>query len=284
MLDADTVEKTIGLFSDPEIVKVCWPFKIIDGSGSLTGEHKFTHLPEGSFRQNALKVGPANHFTPAQSGNFWRRTFLDQVLPMPEADFRHCADSYLFTFAPFFGSFRTYPEPLTSYRVHGANISRTAGAKFRRDDWETRAIHLHAFLTAQGEDVTIEAWRRNSPYFRRLDGVLKAENKIGAYVPKDAPIVLIGNHLFQRADIRPLRAVHRPSDRLRSPERTERDFRRFLVEMQAADLHYLVCQGPAVSKNTNLSALTALLHSEHQVLYEDKWIVIASLPSQTPPS
>ena len=280
VLDPATIERTIGLFADPEVVKVCWPFEIIDRNGEPTGERRFTHLPEGSFRSNALRVGPASHLTPAHSGNFWRKSFLDQMHPIPADDFRNNADAYLFTFAPFFGSFRSVDEPLTKYRVHGHNVSARFGAGRRRADWETRAVHLHARLSECGEDVSIERWRRNNRYYRRLSSIERAQRRIGAYVPKDAPIALIGGHLYERGDLRPARPVHRAPGRLRAPHCTEDDFRAFLNDMAAADLDYLAMQGPATWNDTNLAALAKLLQAEHDVLYENEWIVIAKLHSQ----
>ena len=277
VLDPSAIEKTIGFFAEPDIVKVCWPFDVIDRHGRPTGARKFTQLPQGSFRKNALKMGPASHFTPAQSGNFWRKSFLDQVVPIPADEYRFNADAYLFTFAPLFGSFRSVQEPLTQYRVHGRNISSRYAAGGRRADWETRAVHLHAFLTERGEHVSIARWRRNNPNYLRLSGILEAEKKIGVYLPKDAPIALIGGQLYERADIRPARPVHRPPDDIRSSERTEADFRAFLNDMGTTGIDYLAVQGPATWNDTNLGVLAALLHAEHQVLYENDWIVIAKV-------
>lgn len=280
VLDPSAIAQTIGFFADPEVVKVCWPFEIIDRAGKLTGERRFTHLPNGSFRKNALKLGPASHFTPPQSGNFWRKSFLDQMIPIPPDDFRYNADAYLFTFAPFFGSFRSVDEPLTKYRVHGHNVSTRFGAGRRRADWETRAVHLHARLTECGEDVSIERWRHNNRYYQRLSSIEGAQRRIGAHVPNGAPIVLIGGHLYERGDIRPARPVYRAPNRLRAPQRTEDDFRAFMNEMAAADLEYLAMQGPATWKGTTLAALATLLRAEHDVLYENDWIVIAKLRSE----
>lgn len=275
VLDSRAIEQTIGHFADPEVVKVCWPFEIIDRNGKPTGERQFTHLPAGSFRKNAFRMGPASHLTPPQSGNFWRKSFLDQVTPIPPDDFRNNADAYLFTFAPFFGSFRSMKEPLTRYRLHGCNVSNGFTAGRRRLDWETRAVHLHAYLTERGEDVAIERWRRENKYYQRLSSIVRAEDEIRSHVPKDLPIALIADPLYDRADIRPARPVHRAPTRLLSPCRTEDDFRAFLNDMLGTEIEYLAMQGPATWNETNLGALAALLHAEHTVLYEDDWIVIA---------
>ncbi|HET9661286.1 MAG TPA: glycosyltransferase [Thermomicrobiales bacterium] len=276
-LEPDAIEKTIGCFEDPDVVKVCWPFTIVDRNGLPTGEIKFRRLSGGNFRRQALRMGPASHYTPAHSGNFWRKSFLDQVFPIDETDFRNIVDAYLFTFSPFFGSFRAVPEPLTRYRVHGANISSSFSAAKRRDQWEIRAKHLHPWLTERGEKVSIERWRKKNAYFQRLDGIAKAHARIGEHLPKDAPLALVAGPLYDRADMRPIRPVHRPPAGLLSPDRTEADFRTFLDELSATEIGHIAVQGPATWNGTNLGTLVELLRSQHEVLSENQWIVIAKV-------
>lgn len=281
ILEPTAIERTIGLFADPDVIKVCWPFTIIDRNGAPTGEIRFKRLPEGNFRTRALKVGPASHFTPAHSGNFWRKSFLEQVMPVPESDFRNIVDAYLFAFSPFFGSFRSVEEPLTRYRVHGNNISSNFGAGRRRGHWELRATHLHAFLSEQGEKVSIERWRRKNAFYQRINGIANAEARIGRFLPKNAPVALIGGPLYIREDFRPARPVHRPPDAIRSPDRTEADFRDVLRETSASGIDYVAVQGSKTWSNTNLGELCALLHNEHEVLYENDWIVLAQIRKES---
>ncbi len=282
MLEPDAIEKTIGIFEDPDVVKVSWPFTIIDRNSQPTGEIQYRRLPNGNFRKQALRIGPASHFTPPHSGNFWRKSFLDQIMPVDEADFRSNVDAYLFTFSPFFGSFRAMEEPLTRYRIHGKNVSDGFTARRRRDDWEIRAKHLEAWLTTRGEKVSIARWRKNNRFYQRLDGIVKGENRIGKHLPKGAAVALIGGPLYDRVDIRPLRPVYRPPDTLRSPERTEADFRAYLAETQAGGIDYIAMQGAGTWPNTNLEVLAELLRTEHEVLYEDQWIVIARIHQPQP--
>jgi glycosyltransferase involved in cell wall biosynthesis len=279
LLEPDAIEKTIGFFEDPDIVKVCWPFTIIDRNGSPTGETKFRRISSGNFRRQALRMGPASHYTPAQSGNFWRKSFLDEVFPIHETDFRNIVDAYLFTFSPFFGSFRSVPEPLTRYRVHGSNISTNFSAVRRRDQWEARAKHLHPWLTERGEKVSIERWRKKNPYYQRLDGIAKAEARIGEFLPKGAPLALVAGPLYDRADMRPIRPVHRAPSKLLSPDRTEADFRAFLTELSATGIEHIAIQGPSTWNGTNLGALVDVLRSDHEFVFESDYIVIANIGS-----
>ena len=255
MLDPTAIEKTIGFFRDPAVVKVSWPLAIVDGDGHPTGEIRFQQLSFGDYRGRALKVGPASHFTPSGSGNIWRRSFLEAVSPIPEDDLRNVVDSWLFAFSPFFGKFAGWEEPLTFYRVHGKNYSTRYSAGPRLENWERRAHYLHAWLTEQGENVSIERWRKNNPFYQRLCGILHAEDQIGKHLPLDTPVALVAGRLYDRADIKPLRPVHRAPDELRNPDRTEDDFRDFIEECRSAGIVHFAVQGPKTWDDTNLQAL-----------------------------
>ena len=56
------------------------------------------------------------------SGNVYARRLLEEVLPIPEEDFRICADSYLDTFAAALGQIVAIDETLGCYRIHDANL------------------------------------------------------------------------------------------------------------------------------------------------------------------
>lgn len=70
---------------------------------------------ERLLRQGAYKFAPT-------SGNLYRRSALEQFLPMPEAVWRICADAYLQTCIPFYGKVILLETVLGGYRVHGANL------------------------------------------------------------------------------------------------------------------------------------------------------------------
>ena len=85
-----TVARVVDAFqADPEAVKVHWPLWIIDEHGHKTGKIKQPKLPEGDFRALLMSAGPMTEATlpsAPTSGNAYVRTFLEQVLPMPEAE------------------------------------------------------------------------------------------------------------------------------------------------------------------------------------------------------
>lgn len=281
MLDPTAVEKTISFFRDPDVVKVSWPLAIVDRDGHPTGEIRFRKLSIGNYRKRALRVGPASHVTPSGSGNMWRRSFIEAVSPIPENDLRGIVDAWLFSFSPFFGRFEGCEEPLTFYRVHGKNFTARYSAGPRLADWEHRAKYLHAWLTEQGESVSIQRWRKHNPFYQRLRGILRAEDQIGQRLPLDAPVALVAGRLFDRADIKPFRPVHRAPNELRHSDRTDDDFRDFIEHCRSAGIVYLAVQGPKTWDNTNLPAFAELLRREHTVLYEDDWIVIADAAADT---
>ena len=278
MLDPTAIEKTIGFFADPAVVKVHWPMATVDRSGFPTGQVRWQNLPTGSVRNHALKVGPASHTTPACSANFWRRSFFDALVPLPSnGSLANIVDSVLFTFAPFFGEFRAHGEPLTFYRVHGNNISTRFAAGLRLENWEERAVILQAWLESRGESVSIDRWSRQNKYVQRLKSILKAEEQLGKFLPKEAPIALVADRLYDRGDMRPVRPVHRAPESFLGPECTTDDFRELIEQTRASGLPYLVVQGPSTWGNTNLTELLALLRAEHHILHEDAWIVIAEI-------
>ncbi|MDG1302308.1 MAG: glycosyltransferase [Opitutae bacterium] len=58
---------------------------------------------------------------PPTSANAFSRAAMEQILPMPEADFRIRADVYLLHRAVFYGEVIALERPLGNYLVHGSN-------------------------------------------------------------------------------------------------------------------------------------------------------------------
>jgi hypothetical protein len=76
-------------------------------------------LDSGDVIPRLLATG--RYETVVTSGNAFSRAALEEVLPVPEEDFRMCADGYLVTVAPFHGPVMSLDEPLGAYRQHGSN-------------------------------------------------------------------------------------------------------------------------------------------------------------------
>jgi len=65
-------------------------------------------------------LGPFAMASPT-SGNAFSRRALERILPMPEADWKICADAYLSTMSSLFGEVVSITDALGMYRQHQSN-------------------------------------------------------------------------------------------------------------------------------------------------------------------
>lgn len=106
----------------PQFSKVHYNLKLIDDRGNWLHENYFSRpLPHGALKH--LILNEANYVSSPTSGNAFSRSFLDKIMPIPDADWRKYADVYLFNLAPLFGDVGAIDEPLGCYRFHGQNVS-----------------------------------------------------------------------------------------------------------------------------------------------------------------
>jgi glycosyltransferase involved in cell wall biosynthesis len=116
------VERAVGAFTDADVVQVHWPLWKVDEDGRRTGDLIPSEpLPEGDLREHIIAHGPASYVSSPTTGNAWSRGLLQQVFPMPEAEYRRIGETYLVTLAGIYGRVRAMSEPLGCYRVHGTN-------------------------------------------------------------------------------------------------------------------------------------------------------------------
>lgn len=119
VLDANAVEEALASFCD-DTAFVQFFLRTIDRHGMITGLHPFCHVVEhGQVFRQVLTSGNFR-FMPT-SGNLFRREALAPVFPLPEDNWRICADSFLVTAAAAWGRVVTKAQILGSYRTHGAN-------------------------------------------------------------------------------------------------------------------------------------------------------------------
>lgn len=147
-LDADdvllptVVEEAVGLFEDHGVAKVHWPLVVVDKQGKPTKKVLMAKLPEGNLREKVIRAGPFGYLWPPTSGNAWSRRFIENVLPVPEFEYRNSADLYLCALAPLFGEVKRLSKPAGFYRNHGENGSG-------REPFEMRLkVHSSARCTA----------------------------------------------------------------------------------------------------------------------------------------
>ena len=106
----------------PDLAKVQYRMQLVDSRGEnlhKTIPHHKERLMSGDLRGELLQKGV--YPGPPTSGNAFARTFLAAILPMPESEYRLCADGYLIILAPLYGAVLSLEEPLAAYRLHGAN-------------------------------------------------------------------------------------------------------------------------------------------------------------------
>jgi len=134
-LDADdillphTAKSMAEIFqTNPGIARVQYRLEIVDTNGVPTGNvipPAYVQMSSGDLRQNVLKYNTYS-WCPPTSGHAFAASALEQVLPMPESDFRSCPDYYLVRVNALTGPIVSLDEVGAYYRLHGSN--RGAGS------------------------------------------------------------------------------------------------------------------------------------------------------------
>lgn len=143
-LDADdwlyphAVERVVGAWT-PEVSLVHFRLHLVDAQGRVIDTYPAPEiaLDSGDVVPSLLTSG--RYEALVTSGNAFSRAALAGILPMPEEDFRLCADGYLVTVAPFAGPVVSIDEPLGAYCQHGEN--RWAGGKADADLFRRLLAH-----------------------------------------------------------------------------------------------------------------------------------------------
>lgn len=168
-LDADdvllpqAVSRVSEAFRDGRLSKVHWRPEVVGAAGARA-DHRADHGPlqSGDLRSRVIAQGAAAVSSPPMSCNAFSRRFLAQSMPIPESLFRLCADEYLFTLAPVFGTIGRVDEILTLYRFHGANhyCSVPLQDRVRAEAVLQLQINdiLRDTLERQGVQVESESW------------------------------------------------------------------------------------------------------------------------------
>lgn len=202
-LDADDVleptalERAWSAF-EPGTAVVHWPMREIGADGRETGLLRpRSELAEGDLRDVVLREGPDSVAHPPTSGSVWARWFLDQTLPEMPGDLTplrwasESADAYLAALAPLYGRIGRLAEPLSSYRLHGANDY--AGSPFDqrlpRDvaGYRVRCRALARHCERLGLPAAVQSWEAAS-WLLRLE---RTAAKIIEAVPAGATIALM---------------------------------------------------------------------------------------------
>jgi hypothetical protein len=164
MLDADDVldpgaaaRVAEAFAASPDLVRVQYRMKLIDGEGAPTGLTKpAPHLPmpEGDMRAAELSF-PFDLTWMSMSGNAFRLAELRRVLPVPEPEYRICADWYLVHSTALLGPIASLDDAIASYRMHGDNSYEPQEARVDLDHVREN-IRLARATTAQLERISGE--------------------------------------------------------------------------------------------------------------------------------
>ncbi len=196
-LDADdtllpsAVDNAVRTCKASDVVKAHWPLWIVNERGERTGKvTPSAPLPDGDLKEVLLRDGPLTTATPPTSGNAWTRGFLQKVMPIP-ADYRLCADEYLYALAPAFGIVKRVEKPQGTYRMHGHNgyQGKTLDEKtaFGRRIQDLQCDLVAAHLRSLGHDAAPERWKRKQ-WFCRLGEAIAT---IRAVIPPSSMFILV---------------------------------------------------------------------------------------------
>jgi glycosyltransferase involved in cell wall biosynthesis len=167
-LDADdillpsAIERAVQLLHQPHVVQVHWPLCAIDAHGKLLGKLiPDEPLLQGDLRNVVLEQGPEGYVSSPSSGNAWSRSFLERILPLPEAYYRFYADSYLTFLAPFFGSVKRIAEYQALYRIHGQNGTSKRTYSYQLSQSHNHMTVLYKYLQEHGIEIknVFEVWK-----------------------------------------------------------------------------------------------------------------------------
>jgi glycosyltransferase involved in cell wall biosynthesis len=115
----DAVSEMQKLLED-DIVKLHAPLKLANEEGNDLGIiHPLYPLSEGVLLKQLEEVG--DYIWPPTTGNIFSRKLLENCMPMPEQEYRLCADFYLCSFAAATGRIKATVHPVGYYRVHSSN-------------------------------------------------------------------------------------------------------------------------------------------------------------------
>ncbi len=118
-LKPETVERVLARWR-PGLSRCQFALEVIDSEDRRLGLHPFSQTMEDGDVHGKLLLGGYFRFIPT-SGNAFARAALTPILPMPVAEWRLCADTYLVAMSTAYGEVLNIAEPLGFYRVHEAN-------------------------------------------------------------------------------------------------------------------------------------------------------------------
>ena len=162
----DTAARVAAAFqADPTLAKVQYRMADIDAAGRPTGTFRppaHVRMPSGDIRPSVLRFPDDIPYQPT-SGNAFARWMLHRIFPVPEEDYRICADIYVSNISSLFGPVVWLDEVGAQYRVHGENNHADTALRLDR----TRRIivttgHTHRYLERFADTLGLPGFPRES--------------------------------------------------------------------------------------------------------------------------
>lgn len=132
VLAKETMGKVVGAFQRSDAVKVQFYLRKVDRElkplDDLLPSYGFSSMDP---RKQIAAYG--YYVSPPASGNAYRKSFLDEIMPIADAElYRRAADGYTTGLAGMAGNIVSLEEILGFYRVHGDNQGGEGGVKSLR--------------------------------------------------------------------------------------------------------------------------------------------------------
>jgi glycosyltransferase involved in cell wall biosynthesis len=149
----DAASEVVDAFnaSPDGLAKLHFRLDVIDETGRRTGSvvpSPGVFRPEGNMAQVILEQGPAVYVDPhPTTANAFSRRALTSVMPIPEANYRICADAYLLATVPLYGRLESLDHVLGTRRFHSSNYFRSG-----RLDLDHLRLEFH-FAEARNSDL-----------------------------------------------------------------------------------------------------------------------------------
>jgi glycosyltransferase involved in cell wall biosynthesis len=131
LLDADDyflpqkVRLTVERIAEPEVGFALHAMQVVDREGSVLRRMPATNrFEEGWIADRVVRRGGRWRSMPASALAFHSEVAA-RLFPMPAASLRSLADAYLYMMAPLLTRVAFITEPLSAYRLHGANLTAT---------------------------------------------------------------------------------------------------------------------------------------------------------------
>lgn len=109
------------------------------------------------------------HWAPPTSANFYRASILKSILPVPEKEYKICADLFVNLRTFFLGSIRSIDSTLGAYRIHGQN-SFASRRRLLSDKKILRARIEHDALFQELLKSSLEESGHDSGDLSQMDG------------------------------------------------------------------------------------------------------------------